>query len=395
MVAPRRTPALEALGKSEKHMAATDGDVGRAEALELLGRAAEIQTLEEIADEQMGAILGCSRSRWNKIKLRRYSGSVQPVLRRLRRWLDERASQAPMATGEYVATHIGRMIQTVCRRATRRQTIGLVVTPAGCGKTLALADYAGRLADKAVLLAGGEICCAKEALAREIADRLGVHVPARGATAVVYREIRRRLAGLYAGGKAAPVTILLDEATSIRPNAVNMLRNLHDDPACRCPLVLADTWRLDSQLHSARGLPGGYEQLRSRAGAQYRLAVDAEIAREDVEAVAASVLSAIGWRRRLPSSSLTYLHRFVANRPDATDRNRVHMRDGALRNVMQRLHAAADVAEAAGRPPAFSVAELDAVAELVGHRMQHPGTPDPFAAPAPAPEPEPTRRAAS
>ncbi|HUU90182.1 MAG TPA: ATP-binding protein [Phycisphaerae bacterium] len=346
---------------------------------ELMLRVQEIQTLEHLTDGEVGGIVGYSGPVINQLKKLKYRGDSQKVLKRLRKWLDERAAQDPMTPGLFVRTSIADLILGVCTRATRRQTIGLVITPAGVGKTEALRECARRLGDRCLLLVGGESCNSKTALAWELADRLGVSVPNRSGTAAVVRAVKKRLASLYAGGRAAPITILVDESTSIQPTAINLLRNLHDDPTTRCPLVLADTWRLDAQLHSQRGLPGGYEQLRSRAGAQVRWTVDRPIPLDDVRAVAESVLRSIDVSRRLPAASLRFLHEHVANRfVRDGGRKELVLRDGALRNVMQRLHAAADVAEAVGREPAFSVAELDYVAGLVGHAQEQPEAASPF-----------------
>ncbi|HUU58041.1 MAG TPA: ATP-binding protein [Phycisphaerae bacterium] len=359
-------------------MANRTGHIGLDEATRIIEEVQAYQAVEGVSNKQVSAMIGYSESVWPLVRSHKYTGDTQAVLRKAREFMEQLATQLPMQAGEYVPTSIGRMVLTVCTRATRRNTIGLVVTPAGCGKTLAMREAARRGGDRAVYLAGGEAVHAKTALAWELADRLGVPIPTRGSTAVVYRGLRKRLAGLYAGGRGVPVTILVDEATAMRPDAINLLRSLHDDPTCRTPIVLADTWRLDAQLHSPRGLPGGYEQLRSRAGAQYKLAVDAEIAADDVRAVADAILATLGRTRPLPARSYQYLHRQVANRPAGGRRGGHVLRDGALRNVMQRLHAVADVCEAIGRPAAWSVAELDAVAEMVGHRPMHPDAASPF-----------------
>jgi DNA transposition AAA+ family ATPase len=387
--------ALDTLSLGATRMADRDGEMSRAEMDRVIEQCREVQVLEEISDEDIGRVLRCSASTWNRVKSWKYRGDFKRVLQRARAWLGERATQAPMRTGEYVQTSIARMVMTVCHRATKRNTIGLVVAPAGTGKTLALGEYARQLADKAILLYGGEACHAKAGVAWELAERLGVHCTHRGSTAVVYKAVRKRLAGMYAGGRAAPVTILVDEATAMRPEAINLLRNLHDDPATRTPLVLADTWALDRQLHAARGLPGGYEQLRSRAGAHYLLRADAEISLDDVRLVAESVLATMGEAGRMPAKALQFLHRQVANQSVRMDgRQCLAMRPGALRNVMQRLHAVADVCEAAGREPAWSVAELDGVAALVGLDMANPDTPSPFAPAMPAGTDAPPARAA-
>ena len=107
-----------------------------------------------------------------------------------------------------------------------------------------------------------------------------------------------------------------------------------------------------------------YEQLRSRAGAQYLMGIDDEIPLADVRAVADSVLAGLGHTGRLRRESYTYLHRLA-------------QMDGKLRNVVHRLWAVHDVAAGVGAQPAYSVAELDFVATLVGHQceMEHPEPP--------------------
>lgn len=338
----------------------------------LLTRLTDAQTAEGLSHAQMSAVLGVSRATWSKVHKGRYSGDVDRVLAAGERWLAEREARSETPLAEYVETRISLRILAVCRRAWRMPSIGLIVTRSGCGKTMALREFARQLGSKALLVEGGEATATKRDLIVELADRLGVPIGGRSYTPSLYREVRRRLAALYAGGRAAPVAILVDEATMMRPAALNLLRALHDDPTCRTPIVLAGTWRLHEDLHRRHGLPGGYEQLRSRAGAQYLMRADETIADGDVKLVADAVLAAIGHRRKLSADAVRYLCRLA-------------QRDGGLRNVCQRLQAVADLAEAAclsgrqaGRAPTFAVAELDAAAPLVGHDMDSPEVPNPF-----------------
>ncbi|HUW31123.1 MAG TPA: ATP-binding protein, partial [Planctomycetota bacterium] len=222
-----------------------------------------------------------------------------------------------------------------------------------------------RVGDRAVYLSAGEAASTKSGMLRELADALGVHVGHRATALAIYRDIRQKLADRYAGGKARPVLLIVDEATTLQPAALNMLRNLHDDGRCRLAIVLADTWRLHAELRNARRLPGGYEQLRSRSGAQYIMPADAEISESDVKAVADSVLKSLGHNRELSRASYRYL----------TD---LAERDGGLRNVAHRLHAVHDLAEASGAVATYRVAELDIVAPLVGHACQIPDAENPF-----------------
>jgi hypothetical protein len=93
---------------------------------------------------------------------------------------------------------------------------------------------------------------------------------------------------------------------------------------------------------------------------------DAEIAEADVKAVADSILKSLGHNRELSRASYKYLTDLAA-------------RDGGLRNVVHRLHAAHDMAEASGEPATYRVAELDYAAPVVGHAPQIPDAENPFA----------------
>ena len=336
------------------------------EAAELLRQAGEIQASDKLSDNDLAKILGISRATYSQVKAGKYApGGVQGVYRRIASWLTSRAMKAEAPVGDYVNTRVGRYISAVCQRAWQMPTIGLVITRSGAGKTAALTAFVRRAGDRAYYLSAGEAASTKTGMLRELADALGVHVGHRATSLAIYRDIRQKLADRYAGGKARPVLLIIDEATTLQPAALNMLRNLHDDGRCRLAIVLADTWRLHAELRNTRRLPGGYEQLRGRSGAQYVMGVHEEISAGDVRAVADSVLASLGHKRELSQASYKYLTSLAEM-------------DGALRNVVHRLHAVHDLAEASGAAPTYRVAELDIVAPLVGHAQQIPDAENPF-----------------
>ena len=338
-----------------------------AEARQIVRRAEEIQAAEGLSNAAVGRILGCSSSVWSQLRHAKYSGDAEEYLRRARSWLDGRLLRNDTPETAYVETSIGRAIHAVCTRAWRCPTIGLVLTRSGMGKTAALLEYARKGGHRCVYLQAGQMLASRGALLVELAERLDVSTTGLS-VASLYRAVRKRLAGLYAGGAADSPLILIDEATTLHPATLNMLRNLHDDPACRPGIVLADTWRMDRTLRSRRqdALLGGFEQLTSRGGAQYRLAAGRKVAARDVAAVAGSIVTSLGRERPLPAPAVQYLATLA-------------QADGGLRNVQHRLQAAHDVAQAAGAKPRYSVRELDFVAPLVGGtcRLDHAEPPFP------------------
>ncbi|MFW6125437.1 MAG: AAA family ATPase, partial [Pirellulales bacterium] len=321
-----------------------------------------VQVNDELSDTAVARIAGCSRSTFSQIKNQKYSGDPDKYLKSLAFWLDEREIRRQTPTTEYAETGIGRLIMTVCRRAADMPSIGLIVTPSGLGKTVALAEFTRRRGDDVIYIQAGEVVAAKRALLIELATALGEPPPIKATLSRIWTDVRRKLAGRYAGGRGRSTLIVIDEATTLRPATLNMLRNLHDDPRCRPGLVLADTWRMDEELHSGRGLPGGYEQLRSRAGAQLRWSHKRAVPTADVRAVAETVLKSLGRNRRLSDAAYKYLTKLA-------------QREGKLRNVVHRLWACHDIG---GDQADYSVAQLDYVADMVGHSADSPAAEVPF-----------------
>jgi len=340
------------------------------------------QILHDLAELQAGqpdltnvflarSVLRCSRSTWSLIQAGKYRGDIDRYLRRAVQWMADRLARAEAPQADYVPTKIGRYIMKVCQRAWSVPTIGVVVTPSGAGKTAALMEYARRRGDRAQYIPAGKAISTMQGLISELAGRLHVPVTTRSTSATLYRSVRDALADYYAAGKGDPFVIIVDEATTLRARAKNMLRNLHDDPAVRCAVVLADTARLNVDLNNRSGR-ALYEQLRSRSGAQFLMTVDEEIAAEDVRAVADSILKSLDCKRALHRDSYKFLHSLA-------------QAEGKLRNVAYRLHAVHDVAGEVGQAPTYSVAELDFVADLVGGKRQLRHEAAPFGRPAKRP----------
>jgi len=344
----------------------TDGKLTSIERDQVLDALKEIQRKEQISGNTLRRVMGCSHSVWSQISRGVYRGDSDKYLLRGRQWMIERASRQEAPASGYAPTHVGNMVMAVCQQAWEVPCIGLVVTPSGAGKTAALREFARRRGERALYIQAGEAYCSKQGLILEIAHRLGVKDTTRSTSARLYRSIRDKLADYYAGGEGSPFCLLIDEATTLRPSALNVLRNLHDDDACRVALVLADTARLDAELSSRAGIAGGYEQLKSRLGAKFLMAADAAIPAKDVKAVIENVLTSLGFTGRLDRHALDYLCQ-IAQAP------------GKLRNVVYRLHAGWRLARMAEARATFSVTELDYAAGLVGAKRLFPNTAPAFA----------------
>jgi len=352
-------------------IATMEGKPSPKQADEIFDRVKQIQVAEDLSNAAVARLVGpgCSATTWSQIKNGKYGGDIRNIAKVLATWLADHESHAEAPAAEYAATSIGRNIAKICERAWQMPCMATVITPSGAGKTTALRQYVQRRGSRAMYVQAGEVFASRKGLLRMIAMGLGIVTPSGTHGPDLYIQIRRRLADCYCGGKNPPFFLAIDEATTLAPGALNILRNLHDDETCRTAIVLADTARLDAELHSRHGFAGGYEQLRSRMGASWILKPHAEGARKgevipaaDVKLVAGAILRALGHNGRLQQASFDFLYRIAQT-------------EGTLRRVLHRLHAVHDVAAPSGRAD-YSVAQLDWVAPLVGARrlMQHGGT---------------------
>lgn len=329
----------------------------------------ERRVAEDVSISKLAAILGVPRTTLSKVLGGDYPGTEgkrDTVLRLARTWAQRGEDRFETPDAAYVPTTIGEQILTVCDIALEQPCMGIVKTPSGVGKTTALREMAKRLGEgHCVYLQAGAAMNLKRELLFELVEKLAITPKPKSTMSTLYRQVRKRMAGHYAGGKGGSFLILIDEATTLHPNALNMLRNLHDDPACRTAVVLADTIaRMDGFLYSRRGIPGGNEQLRSRSKAQFIWPVSKAIPKNDVRRVAATTLVGLGYSRKLDARALDYLVR-LAQKP------------GALRNVASRIQTVAYVAGKRNVQADFSVSQLDFVASLSGDepQMRHANIP--------------------
>ena len=359
-----RTP-LELI--KETIVEATDGGpYTQGQRQKILRNINELIEARNLPRREVMGILGCSRPLLSQLLAGKYSGDVDKYLIRAVRWMrDQNRAVESRPETPFVRTSITSDMLKVCELACDAPCIGLIIGPAGIGRTAALREFARRRADRTEWIQAGEICSTKTGLALELADRLELKVLTRSTTPRLLRDIRDKLARFYAGGRGLRYCFLIDEALVLSWSAINLLRNLHDDPTTRCAVVFAETWRFDAALYSHRGIAGGNEQLRSRAQAVFKMTAEQEISAEDVRAVADSILRSVGHRQPLERAAYTYLHQLA-------------QADGKLRNVAGRIHAVAMTARNLNASATYSTAQIDYVAPLVYQQCQVKHAAPPF-----------------
>jgi len=224
-----------------------------AERRKIVAAVAERQAADPgLTHAMMGRILGCSAAVWSQVVRGVYAGKTDKYVARAAEWLRERSGRDVIRDRAFVETSISRQIRAVCDRAWVHSRIGLVLTPAGCGKTMALREFARRRGRHAVYVQVGEMCATKGGLLAELVARLGLSLSPKAKMDAQGRAVRDHLAASYVGGRGTPFVLVIDEATRIQASPLNLLRGFVDDPECRAALVLAGTLELDPLIH-ARG----------------------------------------------------------------------------------------------------------------------------------------------
>lgn len=358
---------------SRKTIMSADGKLTARQQAGIIAQAKELlATVDGLSKEKFARAVSMKRATFSKVLGRSYASSPDKFLRRIASFLISYADKAAFAPSAslFAATSIARQIMAVCDLATDAPSIGIVKTPSGWGKTSALQEIARQRGPAQCLyIQAGEACVSPRELLAAIAKRFAI-TTSRRTRSELYNEVRDKLAATYMIGKGVSFLIIIDEATTLRPAAINMLRNLHDDPAARPAIVLADTLaRLDGFLYARRAesIAGGNEQLRSRSKAQFIRTANDEIHAADVQLVAEARLKSLGHKGRLTGRALNHLVDLARS-------------GDALRDVTSRIENLFYYAARQGLKADFSVTQLDWIAPLSGrkHKISH-GENVPFA----------------
>ncbi len=156
---------------------------------------------------------------------------------------------------DFFLTSDAKQVLAVCDLCQSEREIGVIVGPAGTGKTTALLKFCESNPD-AVYVRGDVSMTAKELLI-EIADRLGIDA-GYGSLRSVMRRIVTRL-------KERPALIIIDEAdllVSFTVRKLELLRTIFDES--RCGLVLCGMPRLAGYLLRGPSMKENLAQIYSR-----------------------------------------------------------------------------------------------------------------------------------
>jgi DNA transposition AAA+ family ATPase len=177
-------------------------------------------------------------------------GDHEKTARALNEYMERetRAGEAKRPQG-FVETSVAKRMLVVVRTAVETKSIGLVVGPAGMGKTLT-AKAAASIYTGSIYLRVTQSERRNTGLIASLARMLGV--PARGTISITHRLVIEHLSGT---GRP----LLIDEAHALQASAIDALRDIHDE--AEVPIVL---WGTHDVRRKVNDTEAWYGQLNSR-----------------------------------------------------------------------------------------------------------------------------------
>ncbi len=185
-------------------------------------------------------------------------------IRTLNNWVEQHArQQAVKLKGKFVDTKVALDVLNMAKLVRENQTMGLVVGPAGIGKTRcaqALHEtYVG-----SVLLTVGTGAHHPKGLTSLLAEQLGVRGPGALKSQFTFRSQLERIVARLEGSNRL---IIIDEAHKLNNEALELVRELHD--ATGCPVYMLATKDLHDRIRRTSDPDHG--QLFSRVDIMYPL----------------------------------------------------------------------------------------------------------------------------
>lgn len=210
----------------------------------------------ESLSKQMGD--GFSPARISQFLNGHQRGDMETAARRLNEWMeqDARRRESTKPSG-FISTDVAERMLKVIYMAHHTSGIGEIVGPAGVGKTMTL-KAAASMIPGAIYHRVTQSERRPTGLVCRLCDRL--RVPIR--SGAISRNMHLLIQHLEGTGRL----MLIDEAHQLMPQAIEALRDLHDET--KCAVVLAGTYDLHRTLSDTSAF---YGQLSSRVVARINI----------------------------------------------------------------------------------------------------------------------------
>lgn len=209
-----------------------------------------------ISQREAARDLGYSPSVITSYKAGTYTGDVPEIERRIVDYLARIAERDRVLDIPPVDLPTNRNVAKACRITHAQRTIGLVIGPAGVGKTYALRSYVKAV--PAAIMIEVDQSYTLHALAHNVARSVGTST--EGSVAAITERIVAKLQG-------SDLHFIFDEADYLSAKALEWVRRVIHDKG-RCSVTLSGLAELEYQLQGAKNV---HDQLRTRIGVLYRV----------------------------------------------------------------------------------------------------------------------------
>lgn len=185
-------------------------------------------TLQSVAKD-----LGCHASTLTQFKNSKYQGDQDKLARAVNEYIGRQTErrQVQLPRG-FVELEAAQRMLVVVRQAINHSAIGVIVGPAGVGKTMTLQAAASMFAGS-ILIRISQSTTRSTGLMNEFARAMGT--PRRNGVAATFRTVIDALRGTNR-------LILIDEAHKLTELGLEAIRDVHDEAGV--PIILCGTSRL-------------------------------------------------------------------------------------------------------------------------------------------------------
>lgn len=189
-----------------------------------------------------------------------YIGDRDRIVRKLNQFMEQEArNQAAPGPADFVETRVAKRMLTAIQNAIELRGIGLIYGPAGVGKTITL-EAAVSIFAGSVMVRARSTTRSVGGFARHLAKAMKIKQQG-----TLYTLQDRFVEAL----KGTDRPIFIDEAHQLTRQALEFLRDLHDE--CGVPIILAGTVDLENQISDREHWFG---QFSSRTALRYDIAED-------------------------------------------------------------------------------------------------------------------------
>ncbi len=238
-----------------------------------------------LSQNQIAVRLGVSSTKVSQYLNDKYEGDVKAMDKQVRQLVEQYEAEKQSVSSAFVPTKQAKEILSVCELSQALAKTCIVIGDAGCGKTMAVTEYART--HNNVLLLEVDTTYKGRAILHDLCHQLGLDDKVGRSNYLMNRAVIEKL-------KGSKTLIIVDEAELLKHDELELIRRIADK--AKIGVVLVGLIRLRANL-KAKG--DNSKQLFSRIYGQCVLPI--ELPDEDLRMIASHLMDTEEWHDYLLS----------------------------------------------------------------------------------------------